>query len=162
MDITHPDATRVCARRRFTATPERLWRAFTDPADMACWMWGGYATNCIAESDLRVGGRYSVYTDSNATADGWSSDRIGRLGIYVEIVPERRLSYTLHWYAPVGYNQGGKTSPDEVFVVTLAADGSGTVVEVEHMGIPAESGANIEHGKGLAEELDHLARLVES
>ena len=160
MDITHPDATRVAARRRLDASPERLWRAFTDPADMACWMWGGYATNALAESDLRVGGRYSVYTDSTATADGWPSDRIGRLGIYVEIVPERRLVYTLHWDAPVGYNQGDSVVVDEVFAVTLAADGDGTVVEVEHTGIPAESGANIEHGRGLADELTYLAQLV--
>ena len=162
MDITHPDATRVCVRRRFRATLERLWRAFTVPADMASWMWGGFAENCVAESDLRIGGRYSVYTDSRATADGWPSDRIGRLGIYVEIVPERRLVYTLHWDAPVGYNQQAGVVADEVFLVTFAPDGDGTIVEIEHMGIPGESGANIEHGRGLADEFDHLARLVEA
>lgn len=162
MDITHPDATRVCARRRFATSPERLWRAFTVAADMASWMWGAHARNCIADSDLRVGGRYSVYTDSNATADGWPSDRIGRLGLYVEIVPERRLAYTVHWDAPMGYNQGNAVVSDEVFLVSFAADGEGTLVEIEHMGIPAEGGANLEHGRGLAEELDHLARLVES
>ncbi len=161
MEISHPDATCVYVRRRFSATPERIWRAFTVPADMASWMWGGYAKNCSAESDLRVGGRYSVYTDSSATADGWPSDRIGRLGLYVEVVPERRLIYTLHWDAPVGYNQRSAVVTDELFIVTLAPDGEGTILEIEHMGIPADSGANVEHGRGLADELDHLARLVE-
>jgi uncharacterized protein YndB with AHSA1/START domain len=117
--------------------------------------------NCIAESDLRIGGRYSVYTDSNATADGWPSDRVGRLGIYVEIVPERRLIYTLHWDAPVGYNQGAVVVSDEVFLVGFVAEGEGTVVKIEHVGIPANTGAHIEHGAGLADELEHLVRLVE-
>jgi uncharacterized protein YndB with AHSA1/START domain len=161
MDITHPDETRVCIRRRFAASPERLWRAFTVPADMAAWMWGGHAANCVAESDLRVGGRYSVYTDSKATADGWPSDRIGRLGIYVEIIPERRLVYTLHWDAPVGYNQRNDVVSDEVFLVSFFDHGVETVVAIEHIGIPSGSGANTEHGKGLADELENLARLAE-
>ena len=102
-----------------------------------------------------------MYTDSNATADGWRSDRIGRLGIYLEIVPERRLVYTLHWDAPVGYNQTGAVVADEAFLVTFTPDGDGTIVEVEHCGIPDDGGANIEHGRGLGEELTHLAQLVE-
>ena len=161
MNINYPDATRVCAVRSFTVSPQRIWRAFTVPADMATWMWGAQARSCSADSDLRVGGRYSVYTDSNATADGWPSDRIGRLGVYVEIVPERRLVYTLHWDAPMGYNQGNAVVSDEVFLVGLATDGEAALVEIEHMGIPDDGGANIEHGRALAEELDYLARLVE-
>ena len=162
MDISHPDATRVSARRRFATSPERLWRAFTTPADMASWMWGAFAANCVAESDLRIGGRYSVYTDSNATADGWHTDRIGRLGVYVDIVPEHRLVYTLHWDAPVGYNQQGAVVADEVFLISFGTAGEETVIEIDHLGIPATSGAHVEHGRGLADELDHLAQLVES
>lgn len=160
MEITHPDTTSVLARHRFQAAPGRMWRAFTEPADMAAWMWGGFASNCHATSDLRVGGRYSVYTDSNATADGWHTDRIGRLGIYVEIAPRQRLVYTLHWDAPVGYNQQKGVVPDEVFIVTFTPDGAGTVVEIEHRGIHENGGANIEHGRGLNEELEYLERLV--
>jgi len=100
-------------------------------------------------------------TDSNATAAGWLSDRVGRLGVYVEIVPERRLVYTLHWDAPVGYNQGPEVVGDEAFLVGFAAAGEGTMVKIEHVGIPADTGANIEHGTGLADELEQLALLVE-
>jgi uncharacterized protein YndB with AHSA1/START domain len=158
--IENPDGTQVLGRRRFAAPVSRVWRAFTTPADMA-WMWTGYAENCVAENDLQVGGRYSVYTDSNATADGWHSDRIGRLGIYVEVVPEERLVYTLHWDAPVGYNQQGGVVTDEVMEVTFAADGDGTIVELRHRGIPDDGVSAVEHGKALAQEFDYLARLVE-
>ena len=162
MLVENPDGTEVLARRRFTAPGSRLWKAFTDPADMAAWMWTGYAKNCVAENDLRVGGSYRVYTDSNASADGWHSDRVGRLGIYVEIVPESRLVYTLHWDAPVGYNQKGGVVTDEVMVVTFATDGDGTTVELRHLGIPDDGASAVEHGKALAEEFEYLARLVEA
>jgi len=160
MLIENPDGTQVLARRRFDAPVSRLWKAFTDPVDMA-WMWTSYAENCAAENDLRVGGRYRVSTDSNATADGWHSDRIGRLGVYVEIVPEERLVYTLHWDAPVGYNQQGGAVTDEVMVVTFSADGDGTLVELCHLGIVDDGVSAVEHGKALAQEFDYLAQVVE-
>lgn len=159
--IENPDGTQVCALRRFEAPVERLWRAFTDPGDMAAWMWAGFAENCVAESDLRVGGGYSVYTDSNAIADGWPTDRIGRLGVYVEIVPEEQLAYTLHWDAPVGYNQNGDVVTDEAMLVTFRPHGDETIVELRHVGIPDDGISAVEHGKALASEFDHLARLVE-
>ena len=159
--IENPDGTQVYASRRFSAPGSRLWRAFTEPGDMAAWMWAGHAKNCSAESDLRVGGRYSVYTDSNATAAGWPRDRIGRLGIYVEIVPEQRLVYTLHWDAPVGYNQADDVTGDEAMLVTFRPDGAGTFVELRHVGIPDDGISAAEHGKALAAEFEYLARLVE-
>lgn len=162
MLVENPDGTQVLARRRFEASVSRLWNAFTNPADMARWMWAGYAENCVADNDLRVGGSYRVYTDSNATADGWHSDRIGRLGLYVEIVPTERLVYTLHWDAPVGYNQQGGVVTDEVMVVTFQSDGDGSAVELRHLGLPDDGVAAVEHGKALAQEFDYLARLVES
>jgi len=161
MSAENPDGTQVHIRRRFGVPIDRLWRAFTQPADMAAWMWAGYTSNCVAAVDLRVGGSYSVYTDSNATADGWPNDRVGRLGSYAVIVPERRLIYTLHWDAPVGYNQQGGVVMDEVVIVTFKDDRGGTLVELRHLGIPDDGVSAVEHGKGTAEEFDWLARLVE-
>lgn len=128
---------------------------------MAAWMWAGDAKNCVAESDLRVGGRYSVYIDSDATAAGWHTDRIGRLGIYTEIAPEERLAYTLHWDAPVGYNQRGGVVTDEVMLVRFRSDGDACVVELRHVGIPDDGVSAVEHGKALAAEFDSLAAFVE-
>lgn len=161
MLIENPDGTQVYASRRFAAPISRLWRAFTEPADMAAWMWAGYGMNAVAESDLRIGGRYSVYTDSNATADGWHTDRIGRLGIYIDIVPEQRLAYTLHWDAPVGYNQQGDDVADEAMLVAFRSAGHETFAEVRHLGIPDDGLSAVEHGKALAAEFDYLANLVE-
>lgn len=161
MEITNPTGTQVRAVKRFATAPRRIWEAFTVPADMAAWMWGSYANNAEAKSDLRIGGSYSIYTDSAATKDGWPSDRIGRLGIYVDVVPESRLAYTLHWDAPVGYNQRGGVVTDEVFVVTLTPDGTETLLVVDHLGIPDDGISAIEHGRGLGEELAALEGVVE-
>ena len=160
MQITNPDGSSVRARRRYAASTRRMWEAFTNPGDIARWMWGSYTKNCVANADLRVGGGYSVYTDSQATQDGWSSDRIGRLGIYVEIVPEQRLVYTLHWDAPVGYNQKGDVVTDEVFIVTFTSDQADTIVEVNHLGIPDDGVSAGGHAAGLGEELETLAALL--
>lgn len=159
--IEIPDGTQVYGSRRFAAPVERLWRAFTEPADMAAWMWAGHAENCVAHSDLKIGGRYSVYTDSNATSAGWPRDRIGRLGIYLEIAPEQRLGYTLHWDAPVGYNQQDTVVIDEAMLITFRGDGEATSIELRHVGIPDDGLSAVEHGKALAAEFDHLALLVE-
>ena len=161
MLVENPDGTQVYGSRRFAAPPSRLWRAFTEPGDMAAWMWGGQADNCVAQSELRVGGKYSVYTDSNASAAGWPSDRVGRLGLYLEIVPEQRLVYTLHWDAPVGYNQRGDVVADEAMLISFRPNGDGCVVELRHVGIPDDGVSADEHGRALAEEFDRLARLVE-
>lgn len=160
MEITNPTGTQARAARHFAASPHRIWQAFTVPADMAAWMWGSYVSNADATSDLRVGGSYSVYTDSSATKDGWHSDRIGRLGIYIDVVPESRLAYTLHWDAPVGYNQRGGVVTDEVFLVTLTPDGAGTLLQVDHLGIPDDGVSAIEHGRGLGQELETLAVVI--
>ena len=161
MEISNPDGGSARVIRRFEANRERLWQAFTDPTDMAQWMWGGYTENAIADTNLRIGGRYSIYTDSNATKDGWHTDRVGRFGLYVEIVPKEKLVYTLQWDAPVGYNQKGERVADEFFVVTLREDGAGTVVEVNHYGIPNDGVSAEGHGLGLGDEMETLATLVE-
>lgn len=153
--------TLVSVSRRFAARPARMWQAFTDPKDMARWMWASHTKNCVAASDLRIGGSYSVYTDSNATKDGWHSDRVGRLGVYADIISGVRLVYTLHWDAPVGYNQQGTPPPDELMVVSFEYAGSGTLIEIEHHGVPDDGVSAPGHELGLNEELDTLARLVE-
>lgn len=153
--------TLVSVSRRLSARPARVWQAFTNPNDMAKWMWGSKAVECVASSDLRVGGSYSVYADGQATQNGWHTDRVGRAGVYAEIIPRQRLVYTLHWDAPVGYNQNGTIPPDELFVVTFEYAGTGTLVEIEHHGIPDDGISAPEHERGLNDELDALAGLVE-
>ena len=42
--------------RRYTAAPEKVWRAWTDPQALRQW----WAPVSVAELDLRVGGRFRI------------------------------------------------------------------------------------------------------
>lgn len=149
--------------RRFSATPERVYRAFVEPAQAAVWMWGANAPNPAAEIDLRVGGRYRVRRDAPADDNsGWGSDEWAMSGVYAEIHPDRRLVYTLHWEGPVGYNQTGDEVLDEVAIVDFAADGDGTLLTYHHIGIPPDGVSAAEHGKGVDGSLDDLESLLAS
>lgn len=160
MALEFPDATSVRVSRRVAASPERVWRAFTEPTEMAAWMWAGWGSDTSAEADLRVGGSYRVYTTAPSNDTGWPTDRWGFLGYYVDIVENRRLAYTIHWDGPVGYNQTGAMVVDEAVIVDMAANGAGTDVVMWHVGIPADGVSAEEHGKGIEEMFSALDRLV--
>ena len=163
MSYTNPDGTEVVVTRSLHAPVERVYKAFTDPTDMAAWMWGPLAANATAEVELKVGGRYAVYIDATPGKDGWPGERWGMAGVYALIEPNERLIYTVHWDAPVGYNQVEDGPPvlDEVILIQLTPSGDGTHVEMRHVGIPDDGMSAQEHGKGIDATFDDLARLVE-
>jgi uncharacterized protein YndB with AHSA1/START domain len=152
----------VTITRRFAAPPGRVYRAFVDPDQAAAWMWGANAPNPGAVIDLRVGGRYRVRRDAPVDDDsGWGKDEWAISGVYAEIIPDRRLVYTLHWEGPVGYNQTGDEVLDEVAVVEFAAAEEGTLLTYRHIGIPPDGVSAAEHGKGVDGSFDALANLLE-
>lgn len=78
--------------RRFRASPDKVWRALTQPQAMKEWM--APSDQCsmpVAEADVRVGGRYHlVMLDSKGAEHDLT-------GTYREVVPNRRLVYTWSW-----------------------------------------------------------------
>jgi uncharacterized protein YndB with AHSA1/START domain len=100
--------------RRSKHSPERLWRAITDPGEVSRWM------SYPARIDLRVGGDYFV--DFSRTDQG-SLD-----GVIVRIEPGQKLAYVwglsvVEWtlepdgdgcrYAMVHHGQAPREIPDE-------------------------------------------------
>lgn len=161
MSVEVIEGIRAIVCSDFRATPDRLFRAFTEPSEAARWMWGANAPNVHAEMDVRIGGRYRVAKDAPPDDDsGWPSDRWAIAGTFIEIDPPRRLVYTLHWDGPVGYNQTGEIVLDEVAIVTFEASGAGTRVRYEHVGIPDDGVSAIEHGKAIEATLSDLADLI--
>lgn len=75
--------------RLITATPERVFTAFTDPAQMPKW-WGptGFTTT-IHAYDVRPGGE-SRYTMHGPDGKDWPNR-----ARYIEVVPAERLTYWL-------------------------------------------------------------------
>ena len=123
-------------------------------------MWASYKGDTTAAADVRVGGRYEVYTDAQSDDTGWPSDRWGFAGYYVEVVPSERLVYTIHWDGPVGYNQTGDLVLDEAVIVDLTERDSATEVVMWHVGIPADGISAPTHAAGIEQMFDYLEQVV--
>jgi uncharacterized protein YndB with AHSA1/START domain len=52
--VVDKEKLEVRISRLFNATPERLWKAFTDPVELAQW----WRNTTIEENDVRVGGQW--------------------------------------------------------------------------------------------------------
>ena len=84
----HPDSLRIA--RTFAAPPARLYRAWTDAAEMARWYSPGEEmTLTIDALDVRVGGRYQATFGRSGEVPFVES------GEYREVVPDRRLVFDM-------------------------------------------------------------------
>ena len=132
--------------RRFAASPERLFQAWTTADGLSHWSAPGEMT-ARATVDLRVGGRYHI---SMAAPDGKVHDVTG---VYREIDAPKKLVYTWCWETMAGF-------PETVVTVEFRArtDG-GTDLILLHEGLPDENSRE-RHAHGWGGSLDKLAALV--
>jgi len=148
-------ALTLLARRTIAASPERLFAAWTEPAQLRQW-WGPEQVTCeAAEMDLRVGGRYRL---ANQFPDGsvwWIS------GTFETIVAPRLLIYS--WELSAGDLSPGAEPPPaqaaERVIVRFEPRGDATEVIVQHERIADET-ARISHEKGWFGCLDGLAEYL--
>jgi uncharacterized protein YndB with AHSA1/START domain len=104
---------------KFKCTPDKVWRAWTDPQAMKQWFAPSDAFSVLlAEADVRVGGRYRIVMKS---PEGEEHDVSGT---YREVVREKKLVYTWAW----------KSTPERESLVTmeLRAAGGGTELTLKH------------------------------
>ncbi len=134
-------------RRTIGASAERLFEAWTTPAQLRQW-WGPAGVRCSeAQVDLRVGGHYFI---DNTLPDG-SVLRIE--GEFERVSPPRQLVYTWRM-APT------PTATDERVTVTFSPCEGGTEVSVLHERI-ASTEARDRHEHGWLGCLDGLVELVD-
>ncbi len=147
--MSEPLATPVLRMERtFDAPVDRVFRAWSDPGELAQWAWGSIGHDVRADVDLRVGGAYRI------TSSQPGQPTVACEGIYEEVVTDRRLVYSLHWDAPMGYD-----APDERVTVEFVGRGEQTDVTFVHEGVPHEI-ARDEHEKGWANTFDTLTQLL--
>ena len=79
----------VKLHRVFTSEPERVYKAFIDPAAMCKWLPPNGFTGTVHEMDARVGGSYKMSFINFSTGNSHSFG-----GDFVEMVPNERLVYT--------------------------------------------------------------------
>jgi uncharacterized protein YndB with AHSA1/START domain len=138
-------STTLEVRRTFNATAERLFAAWTDPAQLAAW-WGPEGVACIgAEVDLRVGAKYRI---GNRLPDG---TEIWIVGEFSAIERPQLLRYS--WLI-----EGTRGSPETV-TVRFEQRNAQTEVIVTHEKIPNEA-ARDQHAFGWKGCLDGLTEFV--
>ena len=92
-------------RRRFAATPERVFDAWTVPAELCAWWSAGPSHRPgRADVDARVGGEYRL----SMIDDDGVENVVG--GEYVEVRRPKRLVFTWRWQEGRQDPTGGTTS----------------------------------------------------
>jgi uncharacterized protein YndB with AHSA1/START domain len=92
--VTLPTDTQILIRRRFQATPARVFRVWNTPELVRQWWSGHHGTTTSVEMDFRVGGRWRFVmsaTDGSAVAFH---------GEDVDTVQDRKIVYTEVYEAP--------------------------------------------------------------
>jgi uncharacterized protein YndB with AHSA1/START domain len=141
------------------ATPQALYRAFTDPAALAVWLAPADMTGEVHRFDDRVGGGYQMslyYPSSEQTFRGKTSEREDRYTArFVELTPPRRIVAAITFDA-----LDPAFSGEMLMVVTLEAEDGGTTVSILFKDIP--SGIRPQDNEaGTRSTLEKLARYVE-
>lgn len=134
--------------RVLRGTPDRLYRAFTDPDAMVKWLPPFGFTATMHDSDVRKGGGYRMSFTNFTTG---ASHTFG--GTYVELKPNERIRYTDQFDDP--------NLPGEMQVtVTLKAVLCGTELHIVQEGVPEVIPVEMCY-QGWQESLIQLAQLVD-
>jgi uncharacterized protein YndB with AHSA1/START domain len=138
----------VSLHRVLRAPPERVYRAFLDPAALCKWLPPHGFTGTVHELDAKVGGKYRM---SFTTFGSGSSHSFG--GEYLELVPGKRIVHTDRFDDP---NLPGEMVTTIAFVKVSC----GTELHVTQEGVPAAIPPEMCY-LGWQESLALLARVVE-
>jgi uncharacterized protein YndB with AHSA1/START domain len=138
----------VSLHRVIKASPEKIYRAFTDANAMASWI-PPYGFLCIVHNmDVKQGGNYRMSFINFSTGNGHSFG-----GTYMELKPNEFIKYTDKFEDP---NLPGEM----VTSVWLKKVSCGTELKIIQEGIPSVIPTEMCY-LGWQESLEKLAKLVE-
>ena len=146
-------------RKVIKASPEKLYRAFTDPEALAVWMAPGEMTAKVHHFDLKVGGGYEMslfYPASEKESRGKTSEKEDRYTArFLELSPPKRIVQAIAFDS-----ENPAFAGEMIMEVTFGIIDSGTRVSIIFRNIP--SGIRPEDNKtGTRLTLQKLARYVE-
>lgn len=138
----------VSLHRVLKASPEKVYRAFTEALAIASWL-PPYGFLCtVHEMNVEVGGTFKMSFQNFTTGNGHSFG-----GKYLELKPNEFLKYTDVFDDP---NLPGEMTT----TVSLRKVLVGTEIKITQSGIPAVIPAEMCY-LGWQESLEKLAKLVE-
>lgn len=135
--------------RVLRAAPERVYRAFLDPAAMVKWLPPNGFTATVHQMDAKVGGGHKMSFTNFTTGNSHSFG-----GRYVELKPHERIRYTDSFDDP--------NLPGEMQVtISLKKVSCGTELSITQEGVPEVIPPEMCY-LGWQESLVLLAKLVEA
>jgi uncharacterized protein YndB with AHSA1/START domain len=150
--MTNPIEVRL--ERTIAAPPERVYRAWLDPALLARWMAPGPFDLTRAEVDERVGGHYRIWH----TEHGADHSSGGFEAEIIELVPAQRVVFRWGFVGPE--RMDGPVYDSRLTVMFAPAPGDATLLTLVHERLGAlatampEAAANV--GAGWADVLTKL------
>ncbi len=150
LTLTTEGTTHVIVKRRFAASPEKVFRAHTDPKIVQQWLLGpdGW-TMPECHLDARAGGSFRyVWAKAEPTSqtEGCSSqESFSITGEFMEVEGPHRIVHIERMHLPQ------MTTPDNHVETTFEADGDGTLMTMR-MTLPDEKtrkmmlASGMEHG----------------
>lgn len=85
---TEPGADPIVVEAQFSASPSRVFRAWTDPAEVKRWFGATPGSLCDAVIDLRPGGAWRFTEETN------DQGSVGFEGHYIEVEKDRLLVFS--------------------------------------------------------------------
>jgi len=139
----------VSLHRIIQASPEKVFRAFSDPIALATWL-PPYGFLCtVLQMDFKVGGNFKMTFINFSTGNGHSFG-----GEYLEILPNESIKYSDRFDDP---NLPGEM----ITTVSLNKVSCGTELKIVQENIPDIIPVEMCY-LGWQESLDKMKRLVET
>lgn len=136
-------------QRRFRASPDRVFHAWTQPAALREW-WcpAGWIAGNI-EIDLRVAGVYRI----EMVRAGGGSPGVSVAGKFLEVRPPERLIYTWRWEGAFA------GMPETLVTLELRGSENDTILTLRHDNF-TDAGLRQQHRSGWIAACDRLDRLM--
>ena len=142
------DKTSLEIKRLINAPRERVYLAWTDPAQLKEWFGPeGVRTRSIT-ADVRVGGKYRWDLFNQ---DG---EEMSAFGEYRELVPGRKVVFTWKWDDDENWE-----THNSLVTVEFFDRGGGTELRLKHEQLPSEESRD-RHNEGWNSLLDRLEQFV--
>ncbi len=137
----------IVVTRMLSATPERVFAAWTQPELMARWFFPSQGWTALVTADVRVGGSYRIEMRDEA-----GSIHVQH-GSYRVIEPVSRLVFT--WSCPeLGVE-------DSIVTIELTAKNDKTQLILQHE-LPPDPNIRREHEEGWVGCLSQLERIMQT
>jgi uncharacterized protein YndB with AHSA1/START domain len=146
------DSRTLHMSRVFDAPRERVFAAWTDPAQFARWFGPEGVTTTECALDVRVGGAWRLVGQRGEARHAIS-------GKYLEVTPPERLRFTWAWHT--GGDLVGPREHETIVTLELRALGGKTELILVHGPFLDETGVT-NHNRGWTGSFAKLERLLAS